>query len=99
MTKQTEAHTKFFNLALKPSRDKRFFNYPNCPDLLCSPTSLFIQQVQGVLSAALNLLGHEDDHPPPSSAKVKNDWRYTSTPPIHCFMACMGMTLSLPLIG
>jgi len=24
--------------------------------------------------------GHELDHPPPSSAKVKNEWSYTSTP-------------------
>jgi len=26
------------------------------------------------------LLGHEADHSPPSSAKVKNAWSYTSTP-------------------
>jgi hypothetical protein len=95
MTKQPDVHTKFLNLALKPSRDKRFFSYPNCPDPLCSPPSLIIQQVQGVLSAVVKLLGHVVDHPPPSSA---NDWSYTSTPPIHFFMACMGMTLSLPLI-
>jgi len=66
MTKQPDVHTKFFNLALKPSRDKRFFNYPNCPDPLCSPPSLMIQQVQDVFSAAVKLLGHEVDHPPPS---------------------------------
>jgi hypothetical protein len=99
MTKQIDAHIKFFNLALTPNRDKIFFNYPNCPDPLCSPPSLIIQQVQGVLSVVVNLLGHEFDHPPPSSAKEKNDWSYTSNPPIHFFMACMGMTLSLPLIG
>jgi len=98
MTKQPDVHTKFFNLALKPSRDKRFFNYPNCPDPLCSPPSLIIQQVLDVLSAAVKLLGHDVDHSPPSSAKVKNDCSYTSTPPTYLFMACMGMTLSLPLI-
>jgi hypothetical protein len=27
--------------------------------------------------------GHEADHSPPSSAKVKNAWSYTSTPPIR----------------
>jgi len=26
--------------------------------------------------------GRESDHSPPSSAEVKNAWRYTSTPPI-----------------
>jgi len=28
-------------------------------------------------------LGCEDDHSPPSSAKVKNVWSYNSIPPIH----------------
>jgi len=27
-------------------------------------------------------LKHEDDHSPPSSTIVKNEWRYTSTPPV-----------------
>jgi len=27
-------------------------------------------------------LGCEVNHPPPSSAKVKNEWSYTSTPPV-----------------
>jgi len=30
--------------------------------------------------------GHEADHSPPSSAKVKNAWNYTSTPQ-YIFMA------------
>jgi len=29
---------------------------------------------------ALKQLGHEINHSPPSSAEVKNDWSYTSTP-------------------
>jgi hypothetical protein len=35
------------------------------------------------LSLEVKQLGHEADHSPPSSAKVKNVWSYTSTPPVH----------------
>jgi hypothetical protein len=35
--------------------------------------------------------GHEIDHLPPSSAKVKNEWSYTSMLPI-CLMVCTGTT-------
>jgi hypothetical protein len=38
MTKQLDVHTKILNLALKPSMDKIFFNYPNCPDPPVQPT-------------------------------------------------------------
>jgi hypothetical protein len=34
------------------------------------------------LSPRLNLLASEAVHLPPSSAKVKNEWRYAFTPPI-----------------
>jgi hypothetical protein len=34
------------------------------------------------LAVGTKWLGHELNYSPPSSAKVKNDWRYTSTPPI-----------------
>jgi hypothetical protein len=27
-------------------------------------------------------MGHEIDHSPPYSAMVKNEWSYTSTPPV-----------------
>jgi len=27
--------------------------------------------------------GHEADHSPPSCARVKKAWSYTSTPPMH----------------
>jgi hypothetical protein len=30
--------------------------------------------------------GHETEHSPPSTVEVKNEWNYTSTPPV-CFMA------------
>jgi hypothetical protein len=37
--------------------------------------------VTAVLTVA-KLLGHEVNHSPPSTAEVKNEWSYTSTPPI-----------------
>jgi hypothetical protein len=36
-----------------------------------------------VMLFALLVLGHEADHSPPSTAKVKNIWSYTSTHPIR----------------
>jgi hypothetical protein len=33
--------------------------------------------------------GHEADHSPPSSAEIKNEWRFTAIP----HMACAGQTL------
>jgi len=38
------------------------------------------------LSLGVRWLGHEADHLLPSSAKVKNAWRYNSTPQ-YAFMA------------
>jgi hypothetical protein len=39
----------------------------------------------GTTSSSLGVKrpGREADHSPPSSAEVKNAWRYTSTPPIR----------------
>jgi hypothetical protein len=33
--------------------------------------------------------GHEADHSPPSSAVVKNVWRYTSAPPVRLHGGCL----------
>jgi hypothetical protein len=41
---------------------------------------------------ALKWSGHELDHPPPSNAEVKNEWRYTSTP---LLLACIELTLAV----
>jgi hypothetical protein len=46
------------------------------------PTHLPIQWVPEALFLGVKRPGHEADNPPPSSAEVKNAWRYTSTPPI-----------------
>jgi hypothetical protein len=45
-----------------------------------------IQWVTGVPSLGVKRPGREADHSPPSSAKVKNAWSYTSTPQ-YAFMA------------
>jgi hypothetical protein len=46
------------------------------------PTQPLIQWVPGALSLGVKWPGHEADHSPSPSAKVKNEWSYTSTPPI-----------------
>jgi hypothetical protein len=45
------------------------------------PTQPPIQWVPEALSLGVKRLGREADHSPPSSAEVKNEWMYTSTPP------------------
>jgi hypothetical protein len=50
------------------------------------PTQPLIQWVPGALSLAIKLLELEADPSLPSSAEVKNAWRYTSTPQ-YVFMA------------
>jgi len=44
----------------------------------------------GALSQGVKQPGCELNHPTPSSAKVKNEWNYTFTPPPP--YACMAMT-------
>jgi hypothetical protein len=45
-----------------------------------------IQWAPGALSLGVKRPRREADHPPPSSAEVKNAWSYTSTPQ-YVFMA------------
>jgi hypothetical protein len=47
------------------------------------PTQPPIQWVPGALSLAVKRRAREADHSPPSSAKVKNAWSYTSISPIR----------------
>jgi hypothetical protein len=54
------------------------------------PTQPPIQWVPEALSLGVKWPGHEADHSPPSSAKVKIAWNYTSTPN----MSLYGMVLS-----
>jgi LytS/YehU family sensor histidine kinase len=39
-------------------------------------------------------VGHEADHSLPSSAKVKNEWSYTSVFSLFAFMAWTGIVVS-----
>jgi hypothetical protein len=49
-----------------------------------------IRFVLGTLSLGMKWLGHKVDHSNPPSVKVKNEWSYTSTPPM--LVACSGAT-------
>jgi hypothetical protein len=52
------------------------------------PTQPPIQWVPGALSLGVKRPGREADHSPPSSAKVKNEWSYTSTPQYALMALC-----------
>jgi hypothetical protein len=41
------------------------------------------QWIPGDFFLKVNLPGREADNSPPSSAEVKNAWRYISTPPVR----------------
>jgi hypothetical protein len=45
-----------------------------------------MQWVPGIISLGVKWPVHEADHSPPTSAKIKNTWSDTSTPP-YAFMA------------
>jgi hypothetical protein len=66
------------------------FLFTTAPRMALGPTQPPMQWVPGALSLGVKWPGHECDHSPPSNAKVKNAWSYTSTPPIHLH----GMVLS-----
>jgi hypothetical protein len=59
-----------------------FFTIESRPAL--RPTQPPIQWVQEAPSLGVKRPGREADHSPPSCAKVKNAWSYTSTP--LCFL-------------
>lgn len=69
-------------------QDISLFTVPSRPTLGCTEPP-----IQWVL--ALKRLGHEASHSLPSSAKLENEWTYTSAP-LYCFMVCIGTVLSLP---
>jgi len=47
------------------------------------PASYIMGTRGSLLLAGIKCWGHESDHSPPSSVKVKTVWSYTSIPPIH----------------
>jgi hypothetical protein len=50
------------------------------PRTALGPIQPPIQWAPGALSLGVKQLEYEADHSPPSSAEVKNEWSYTSTP-------------------
>ena len=65
-----------------------FFPFVNVLSLL------LFSGYRGVPLLDVKQLGIGADHLSPSSAKVKNEWSYTSAPP-YAFMACIGIALPL----
>lgn len=65
-----------------PHTDKKFLFFPNSTPPMW-PIQPPVQWVPGFF-LEINRPRREVDHSGPSSAKVENEWRYNSTPPI-CF--------------
>jgi len=51
------------------------------------PTQPPIQRAKGALSLDVKRPVREADHSPPSSAEVKNAWRYIPPLPLYAFIA------------
>jgi hypothetical protein len=61
-----------------PGRGKRLFASPNRPNRLSGPPSLLFSGCRGFFPGGLKRPGREVDHSPPSSPKIKNEWRCTA---------------------
>jgi hypothetical protein len=94
------------HLYLMP-RSKNAWSYTSIPAirlhgvvLSYSTGTTLIQWVPGVLSLEVKRPRREADHSPPSSTRVKNAWRYTSTPPIriHGVVLSYSAGINLPLL-
>jgi hypothetical protein len=71
-----------------PAGDGNFL-FTTAFGMALGPTQPPIQWVPGALSLGVKWPGCETDHSPPSSAKVKNTWSYTSTPTISLHGVCV----------
>jgi hypothetical protein len=63
----------------------KIFLFPTTSRLALGPTQSPIQWVMGTISPGIKRPGHETNHSPPSSAKVKNGGAIPPHP--HDFMA------------
>ena len=62
-------------------RDNKFFYSPKCPEQLWGPPSLVFNGYRGYF-LGIKQLGCAADHSPPTSDEAKNEWSYTTAPPI-----------------
>jgi len=79
-------------LNLKPGSGYTLSSSPKHPHELCSSTRHPTQQIPGTLHLRVKWQGHEDNHSPPSSAQLRNEWQYTSTPSVCLHGMCMDIT-------
>jgi hypothetical protein len=87
MTLEPGCHSRYSDStvwASNPSKDKGLFSSPNHPDQLWGPINLLFSGFQRSFMG-IKWLGLDDDHSPPSSVEIKNEWSYTSTP-LVCFL-------------
>jgi hypothetical protein len=74
-----------FEVLTSPGRSK-IFPHSTSSRPVVGPTQPPIQWAPGAFPPRVKRPGRESDHPPPTSAEVKNTWIYTSTLP-YVFMA------------
>jgi hypothetical protein len=95
------ASSLHFAYILNSQKGLRIF-FTTVSTLALGPTKPPIQWMPGALSLGVKRPGREADHSPPTIAKVKNMWSYTSTLPIcpHGVVLSLstGTTLPLPYI-
>ena len=71
------------DLGLDFWQEQKTFLFPKTsrPGLGPHPVSYAVDN--GIFPLLVKLLQHEADYSPPPSAEIKNEWSYTSTPPIR----------------
>jgi hypothetical protein len=67
-------------LGFDSRRGVGIFLFTTVSRMALGATQPSIQWVPGALSFGVKWPGREADHSPPSSAEVKNEWSYASTP-------------------
>ena len=65
-----------------PGKEKGFFLNPERPDRLWGTPTFLLNGSRGSFPG-LKRTGRDVDNSSPSSAEVKNEWSYTSTPPLY----------------
>jgi hypothetical protein len=76
-------------LGFDSRRGLRIFLFTTASRTALGPTQPPLQWVPGALSLGVKRPGSEADHSPPSSAEIKNERSYTSTPPTRFTAWCL----------